>query len=161
MSCIFCEEMSITERQLFSTERFVARWDMRPSTPGHVLVVPRRHVQFVEDLQPNEVSEIMSVTQKAIEKICKTDLVEVYEQFAETIDDFEKAFFIAGLERLNAHHGAPDGFTIGINDGPAAGQTIPHLHVHVMPRWTGDVDHPRGGVRQVMGVDEYAKGMRQ
>ena len=44
----------------------------------------------------------------------------------------------------------PDAFNIGINSGPAAGQTVPHLHVHVIPRYTGDVDDPRGGVRFVI-----------
>jgi diadenosine tetraphosphate (Ap4A) HIT family hydrolase len=45
---------------------------------------------------------------------------------------------------------AADGFTIGVNDGPAAGQTVPHAHVHVIPRQVGDVADPRGGVRWVM-----------
>ena len=45
---------------------------------------------------------------------------------------------------------APDGFTIGVNDGTAAGQTIPHAHVHVIPRFAGDVPDPRGGVRWVI-----------
>jgi superfamily II DNA or RNA helicase/diadenosine tetraphosphate (Ap4A) HIT family hydrolase len=44
----------------------------------------------------------------------------------------------------------PDGFNIGINIGEVAGQTIPHLHVHVIPRFTGDVEDPRGGVRSVV-----------
>jgi diadenosine tetraphosphate (Ap4A) HIT family hydrolase len=45
---------------------------------------------------------------------------------------------------------APDGFTIGINDGAAAGQTVPHAHVHIIPRWSGDVSDPRGGIRWVI-----------
>lgn len=44
---------------------------------------------------------------------------------------------------------AADGFNIGINDGPAAGQTIMHLHIHLIPRYSGDVDDPRGGVRWI------------
>ena len=43
----------------------------------------------------------------------------------------------------------PDGFNIGINDGEAAGQTVIHLHVHLMPRYKGDTEDPRGGVRHV------------
>lgn len=45
---------------------------------------------------------------------------------------------------------APDGFNIGVNVGQPAGQTIPHAHVHVIPRTLGDVADPRGGVRWVI-----------
>jgi diadenosine tetraphosphate (Ap4A) HIT family hydrolase len=44
----------------------------------------------------------------------------------------------------------PDGFTIGINDGAAAGQTVGHAHVHIIPRYSGDVPDPRGGIRWVI-----------
>jgi diadenosine tetraphosphate (Ap4A) HIT family hydrolase len=44
----------------------------------------------------------------------------------------------------------PDGYNIGINCGAAAGQTIFHLHVHLIPRYSGDVADPRGGVRRVI-----------
>ena len=44
----------------------------------------------------------------------------------------------------------PDGFNVGVNDGVAAGQTVPHVHVHVIPRRTGDVADPRGGIRWVI-----------
>jgi len=44
----------------------------------------------------------------------------------------------------------PDGFNIGVNDGVAAGQTVMHAHVHVIPRRQGDVADPRGGVRWIM-----------
>lgn len=44
----------------------------------------------------------------------------------------------------------PDGFNIGINDGTAAGQTVMHAHVHVIPRRKGDADDPRGGVRWIL-----------
>lgn len=44
----------------------------------------------------------------------------------------------------------PDGFNIGINIGESAGQTISHAHIHIIPRYIGDVDNPRGGVRGVI-----------
>jgi diadenosine tetraphosphate (Ap4A) HIT family hydrolase len=44
----------------------------------------------------------------------------------------------------------PDGFNIGINIGEPAGQTIPHVHIHLIPRYKGDVEEPRGGVRGVI-----------
>ncbi len=49
----------------------------------------------------------------------------------------------------------PDGFNVGINDGPAAGQTVAHLHVHLIPRYNGDRADPRGGVRWI--IPEKAK----
>lgn len=50
----------------------------------------------------------------------------------------------------------PDSFNIGVNDGPAAGQTIHHHHMHIIPRYTGDVANPRGGVRHVItGRGDY------
>lgn len=45
---------------------------------------------------------------------------------------------------------APDAFTVGVNDGVAAGQTVRHAHMHVIPRWAGDVADPRGGIRWVI-----------
>jgi len=44
----------------------------------------------------------------------------------------------------------PDGYNIGINVGKWAGQSIPHLHIHVIPRYKGDVENPKGGVRGVI-----------
>lgn len=57
---------------------------------------------------------------------------------------------VAEVRGLLAAEFGPDAFTIGLNDGPAAGQTVPHAHVHVIPRRTGDVPDPRGGVRWVV-----------
>ena len=44
----------------------------------------------------------------------------------------------------------PDGYNVGINVGEAAGQTVMHLHVHLIPRYAGDTEEPRGGVRGVI-----------
>jgi diadenosine tetraphosphate (Ap4A) HIT family hydrolase len=52
-------------------------------------------------------------------------------------------------QALDALH-QPDGYNIGINDGAAAGQTVPHLHIHLIPRYKGDLLDPRGGVRWVI-----------
>jgi diadenosine tetraphosphate (Ap4A) HIT family hydrolase len=45
---------------------------------------------------------------------------------------------------------SPDGYNIGINVNVAAGQTVPHMHIHIIPRYFGDMDDPRGGVRGVI-----------
>lgn len=65
----------------------------------------------------------------------------------------EQTAMIDGISRaqaLIAERFAPDGFNVGFNDGAAAGQTIPHFHIHVIPRKHGDMDDPRGGVRHVI-----------
>ena len=49
----------------------------------------------------------------------------------------------------------PQGYNFGINEGEAAGQSIPHLHVHVIPRYEGDVENPRGGIRNVLPGGDY------
>ncbi|GAA1964574.1 HIT family protein [Amycolatopsis minnesotensis] len=48
----------------------------------------------------------------------------------------------------NQYH--PQGYTIGVNDGRAAGRTVDHLHIHLIPRHEGDVQDPRGGIRQIL-----------
>ena len=50
---------------------------------------------------------------------------------------------------IEQDHG-PDGYNIGINDGEFAGQTVMHVHLHVIPRRAGDVTDPRGGIRWVL-----------
>ena len=55
-------------------------------------------------------------------------------------------------ERLTRER-SPAGFTIGVNDGEAAGQTVAHAHIHVIPRFKGDTPDPRGGIRWVLPKD--------
>lgn len=65
----------------------------------------------------------------------------------------ERAAMMALLDEARAavqEAFSPDGFNIGVNDGQAAGQTVPHLHIHLIPRRSGDVPDPRGGVRWVI-----------
>lgn len=50
---------------------------------------------------------------------------------------------------------SPDGYNIGANVGPAAGQTVFHFHMHIIPRYRGDVPDPRGGVRKVLPCRSY------
>lgn len=60
-----------------------------------------------------------------------------------------EAMLIKHRGSLNQQFGVSD-FNVGINDGPLAGQTVPHLHVHIIPRRAGDMADPRGGVRYVI-----------
>jgi diadenosine tetraphosphate (Ap4A) HIT family hydrolase len=63
-------------------------------------------------------------------------------------------FLNRGAQQVQGH--SRHAWNIGINDGPAAGQTVPHLHIHLIPRYAGDVEDPRGGVRwMVAGKARY------
>lgn len=68
-----------------------------------------------------------------------------------TAEEQADVWRLAGEVRaaLAASYG-PDGFNIGVNDGAAAGQTVAHAHVHIIPRYVGDVPDPRGGIRWVV-----------
>lgn len=74
--------------------------------------------------------------------------------FFEATEAERSAFFelLTRMRELLLAERAPDGFNIGVNDGAAAGQTVMHLHIHLIPRYAGDTEDPRGGVRWVMPV---------
>jgi superfamily II DNA or RNA helicase/HKD family nuclease len=114
--CPFCGPSQ--ERLFYSDSVAMGLWDGFPVSPGHALVVPRRHVATWFDASSEE----------------KLALLEAIER--------------AKMEIEKTH--APNGYNIGINVGAAAGQTIFHLHVHVIPRYRGDMPDPRGGVRHVI-----------
>ena len=72
--------------------------------------------------------------------------------FFETTKEEQSALFelVAQVREQLLEQHAPDGFNIGINDGGAAGQTVMHMHIHLIPRYAGDTEDPRGGVRWIM-----------
>lgn len=78
----------------------------------------------------------------------KTVVRSIYELNPE--QQAELWFAVRQARELIAVVFKPDGFNIGINDGEAAGQTIPHAHIHIIPRYRGDVPDPRGGIRRVL-----------
>ena len=82
-------------------------------------------------------------------------LVIPYRHFASyfDIDDRELVDLwglVARGKEIVEEHYHPDGYNIGINVGHWAGQSIHHLHIHVIPRYKGDVENPKGGVRGVI-----------
>jgi len=128
MGCPFCrpgEEVKLYEDGLI---RILV--DSYPASRGHLLVVPRRHVESWEELSEEEKAALLRGMELAMEKL------------RETL--------------------GPDGFNVGMNLGKAAGQTVPHLHLHVIPRWEGDCAHPRGGVRKaVLDLEDENLSMRE
>ena len=116
INCPFCKIPP--ERVVEGNEFAILVRDSYPLTPGHSLVIPRRHVQSIFDVVPEELQALWKLVEKA----------------RALIDDLHR----------------PANYNLGINDGPAAGQSVPHLHVHVIPRYRGDVVEPRGGVRWII-----------
>jgi diadenosine tetraphosphate (Ap4A) HIT family hydrolase len=79
------------------------------------------------------------------------------------LDAAEQADLLALLNKVVAEldeEFAPDGYNIGFNEGTASGQTVMHVHLHVIPRRAGDTADPRGGVRWVLprNADYWTKG---
>jgi diadenosine tetraphosphate (Ap4A) HIT family hydrolase len=114
--CVFCTIPA--DRILGENEHVVWILDAHPVSPGHSLIVPRRHVESFFEATPEEREAMLSLL------------------------DLARAHVV-----LNH---APSGYNIGINEGAAAGQTVAHLHVHLIPRFAGDCKDPRGGVRWVI-----------
>ena len=113
--CLFCTDprgVSIQHELAYSAR------DSYAVSPGHTLIIPRRHVASFFDLTPEEVNACMGL---------------ITEERMRLDEEFK-----------------PDGYNIGVNVGPAAGQSILHVHIHFIPRYKGDVENPQGGVRHVI-----------
>jgi diadenosine tetraphosphate (Ap4A) HIT family hydrolase len=116
LACPFC---NIDPGRIWlESKHAVAVPDAFPVAPGHMLVLPRKHVMTIYELSMPEQKVIWELVGRV-------------------------------RERLLAEY-KPDGFNIGFNDGLAAGQTVSHAHVHIIPRRQGDVADPRGGIRWVI-----------
>ena len=72
--------------------------------------------------------------------------------FFDTTEEERIAIFdlVDKIKQINDKNNNPDGYNIGINCGKYAGQSVMHIHVHVIPRYKGDVENPRGGIRGVI-----------
>lgn len=115
--CTFCSHLA--GRGLLAENGLAAGlYADYPVSPGHALIVPRRHEADFFALDHAEQAAIWALVDDVRDRI-------------------ERDF----------HPGA---YNLGLNAGVAAGQTIMHAHVHVIPRYAGDVEDPRGGVRWVI-----------
>ena len=106
--CAFCAILAGTlpASLVHEDASVVAFMDLRQAVPGHVLVVPRRHVETVFDLDEDTAAQLMRI---AVRIACAADAVF-----------------------------APDGLNLWQSNRDAGGQEVPHVHLHVQPRRTGD-----------------------
>jgi diadenosine tetraphosphate (Ap4A) HIT family hydrolase len=114
---------------------------------GPERIVGRTHHFFlVEDAYPVSPGHIL-----VISKELRSDY---FELSAEERSDLDAAIHLARYVIGKSHR--PDGYNIGMNCGAAAGQTVFHFHCHVIPRYRGDMEDPRGGVRHcIIGKGYY------
>jgi diadenosine tetraphosphate (Ap4A) HIT family hydrolase len=85
------------------------------------------------------------------------------ENFFHTTEDEKKAIFdlVSMCKILLDEKYNPDGYNIGMNCGASAGQTVMHTHIHLIPRYDGDVPNPKGGVRGVIpSKQDYTKNKK-
>ncbi len=115
--CPFCNLEKDIEI-ICETENCVAFYDGFPVSPGHTLIIPKRHVANYFELSRVEVQAMQSMLGRV----------------RQIIDE--------------QYH--PDGYNIGVNVNEAAGQSVFHVHMHLIPRYKGDVENPKGGVRGVI-----------
>lgn len=116
MKCPFCALAA--DDVVWSSALSVAIRDRYPVSPGHTLVIPRRHVATYFDATAEEQANLWRG--------------------------------VAELKVALDRELHPDGYNVGFNAGEAAGQTVPHLHIHLIPRFRGDMADPRGGLRGVI-----------
>ena len=116
-NCPFCHLAPAVE-VVCESDICVAFYDGFPVSPGHALIIPKRHVASYFDLTNQE----------------REAMTQMMLDVKQMLD-----------ERFH-----PDGYNIGINVGEYAGQSIFHCHMHLIPRYKGDVANPKGGVGGVI-----------
>ncbi|HBA72245.1 MAG: HIT family hydrolase [Geobacteraceae bacterium GWC2_55_20] len=115
-ACPFCNPDN--PNVVMANDHAIALYDGYPVTPGHALIIPRRHIASLFEATGEEQAALLEL--------------------------------LSEMRQMLLGEYQPDGFNIGINDGIAAGQTVMHMHIHLIPRYAGDTADPRGGVRWIM-----------
>lgn len=126
--CPFCRLPA--ERVIDSNIHALVVADAFPVSPGHALVILRRHVASFFETTNDELAAVYELLQRAKSRLNDTLI--------------------------------PAGYNIGVNIGAAAGQTVEHVHVHLIPRYSGDTPNPIGGVRNAIpGKGVYSTSQRR
>ena len=105
------------------------------------ILAENEYAQIIKDNSPVSQGHCLIVPRRHIKTLFEATNEE-NQAFFELIQEARKIIQAQGHE--------PDGYNIGSNNDIAAGQSVFHLHIHVIPRYTGDVEQAKGGIRQVI-----------
>ena len=133
MDCIFCKIIAgeIPAVTVLDEELVLAFMDINPSSPGHMLVTPKKHAENIFEISESDLAAVIRGVKR-----CAT----------------------AVKEALKA-----EGVTVLQLNGKASGQVVPHLHVHIMPRWANDGikvsswEMKPGDMEEIKGIAQRVK----
>lgn len=156
--CIFCKIYGSGRGIIYEDEHFFAQFDKFPVNPGHAEVIPKRHLVSLLDLTEQEWANLQPAISGVMEIIEGIDFRDLYKRIIdENLNEQSVNFCNKMLNHVSVNK-KPDAYNIGVNEGEAAGRTVHHLHVHVIPRFYGDVEDYVGGVRHIIpGMGNYRK----
>lgn len=146
-NCLFC---NLKKNWIFENEHFFGIFDNNSVSPGHALVISKEHVISLLDLNSNQWSSLQEAIKETIKIIENTNFEELYKKIIIEKPSDKSVFF---CKKMLSHIGInkkPEGYNIGNNEGEVAGRTIHHLHIHIIPRYKGDVKNPIGGIRTII-----------
>lgn len=162
--CLFCQlataggGLNPANKLIYQDKFFYLRFDDLPVSPGHLQIIPVKHLTALRELSNEEWIAFKPLLEKAVALIDATDLKDLYEKFLAGATNEKFKFYAAEMLKRAHLHQTPAGYNIGINEGEAAGQTFSHLHIHIIPRYQGDVADPTGGVRNLIPyLGDYKK----
>jgi diadenosine tetraphosphate (Ap4A) HIT family hydrolase len=158
-ACLFCD-VYVNEkwRVIRDGAYFYSVFDGFPISPGHALVIPKRHVVSLTDLAEDEWHALQPAITETLKIIEAADFEKIYVMIRDKNLAPKSPEFCENMLNHFALHKKPDAYNIGNNEGVAAGRTVHHLHMQIIPRYVGDVEDPRGGIRHVLpNLGNYKK----
>jgi histidine triad (HIT) family protein len=155
MECGFCK-LKIKNEKILETKFFYSILDIHPVSPGHALVIPKRHIVSLLDLSDREWLDLRDAIKETIKIIENSDLKDLYKKLInKKLTEKSPNFCKKMLEHKSMGY-KPEGYNIGNNEGESAGRIVHHLHIHIIPRYKGDVKDYIGGIRHIIpGMGNY------
>ena len=154
--CIFCNREENWFYVLGESYHWYAIADAHPVSVGHALLIPKKHVVSFFDLDQEQWNDLHGLIKDVKHKIETEDWKLIYQQMCEHHVNDRSVEYCQNILETKYVEPKPNGYNIGVNDGSAAGRTVEHVHIQMIPRYSGDVPNPTGGVRAVIrGLEDY------